>query len=384
MKKISLLLVGLMSLAIHAQLTVTNGYTATQLGNTLAGSNVMVTNASISGIPIQYGKFTFAGAGFPLSDGIILSTGSIFDAPGPNISGGTSTGTGGPGHPLLDQLSGNDTYDAVEFRFDFQVQSDNIQFQYVFASEEYNEFVGSGFNDVFGFFISGPGITGEENLAVVPTTNDPVTINNINNGNYWQFYNDNENGNTNIEYDGYTTVLTAQKTGLIPCSTYTLKLIIADASDPILDAAVFLKANSLIQQNISVQSNTVSANGIALEGCVQASFTFNLDTVYPINTIIPFQVGGNAIEGVDYQNLDSVLIIPAGQTSATIFIDAIADGLPEGIETIDLIYQNSACGSYDTVTLSINDYQLLEFATTATNPSCTGLSDGEILFNISG
>lgn len=373
----------LSSIILQAQLNVTGGYTATQLATALSGPNVTITNASITGIPIQYGQFTYTGVGFPMDEGVVLSTGSIFDMPGPNSSSGTSTGTGGAGNALLTSITGQQTYDAVVLQFDFQVQSDNIEFEYIFASEEYNEFVGS-INDAFGFFISGPGIVGEENIALVPTTTVPVSINNINMGSYWQFYNNNETGNTNIEYDGYTTVMTAQKTGLIPCQTYTLKLIIADAADPILDSGVFLRANSLIQQNVSVQSNTASTNGIALEGCVQASFTFNLDAAYPINTSIPFQVGGTAIEGVDYQNLDASLIIPAGQTSGTIFINAIADGLTEGQESIDLIYQNSTCGTYDTITLYIDDYVPLEFTSTPGPPSCTGDTDGEILFGVTG
>jgi len=367
----------------QSQLAVSNGYTATDLATTLAGSNVTITNASISGMPLQYGQFTYTGVGFPLSDGVVFSTGSIFDVPGPNSSGGTTGGMGGGGNALLTSISGQPTNDAVLLQFDFQVQSDNIEFEYIFASEEYNEFVGS-FNDVFGFFISGPGIVGEENIALVPGTTTPVSINNINLGNYWQYFNNNEGGTTNIEFDGYTTSLKAQKTGLIPCSTYTLKLIIADAGDAAYDSGVFLKANSLIQQNVSVQSNTVSTNGIALEGCVQASFTFNLDAVYAINTVIPFQVGGSAIEGIDFQNLDAELVIPAGQTSGTIFIDAIADGLTEGQESIDLIYQSSACGTYDTITLFINDYVPIQFTSTPGDPSCTGYTDGEILFGVTG
>ena len=68
------------------------------------------------------------------------------------------------------------------FEFDFEVQGDNIEFNFIFMSEEYNEYVNTGFNDVFAFYISGPGIVGQQNLAVVPGTTTPVSINTINNG----------------------------------------------------------------------------------------------------------------------------------------------------------------------------------------------------------
>ena len=140
MKKFNIfLLFNIISVLVYGQLTVQNGFTAQQLGNTLAGSNLSVTNATISGSTIQSGTFQFAGSGFPLSSGVVLSTGSIFDCPGPNTNGGTSTDNGYPGNPLLDAIAGVATYDAVQFKFDFTVQSSSIEFKYIFASEEYNE-----------------------------------------------------------------------------------------------------------------------------------------------------------------------------------------------------------------------------------------------------
>ena len=207
-----------------AQLSVTNGYTAQQLGENLAGSNITITNASVSGDPDQYGQFQFIGPELGLNSGVILSTGDIFDAPGPNSSGSTSTGYGNPGDPLLDNLAGFNTNDAVVLEFDFEVQSSDIEFNFIFMSEEYNEFVNSSFNDVFAFFISGPGIVGEENLAVVPTTTTPVTINTINNGSYWQYYVDNTSGAINIEFDGLTTLMTASKSNLVPCQGLYLEI----------------------------------------------------------------------------------------------------------------------------------------------------------------
>ena len=107
-------------LTTNALLTVQGGFTAQQLGNNLAGNNVNVFNASISGDPDQYGQFDFVGTGLGLNSGVILSTGDIADAIGPNSSGSTSSNMGGPGDADLSALAGFNTNDAVVFEFDFE------------------------------------------------------------------------------------------------------------------------------------------------------------------------------------------------------------------------------------------------------------------------
>lgn len=367
-----------------SQLTVNNGYTATQLGNNLAGSNVQTFNATISGDPNQYGEFQFTGTGLGLNSGVIMSTGDIFDAVGPNSSGSTSSNMGGPGDADLSALAGFNTNDAVVFEFDFEVQSNDIEFNFVFLSEEYNEFVNSSFNDVFAFYISGPGITGMENLAVVPGTTTPVTINTINNGSFWQFYNDNTGGGTNIEFDGFTTLMTASKTGLQQCGIYTLSLRIADGSDSAYDSAVLLQENSLVQSNISASSSTFSSNNTALEGCIDASFTFQLDSIMPYAVNIPIGIGGTALNGVDYALIDTLITIPPGQLSATVIIDAIADGLTEGQEVIELYFTPSPCQPQDTVFLYIDDYTPLEYNIFPTDITCNGANDGTVDLTVTG
>ncbi len=374
----------LFSFQTYAQLTVQSGFTAQQLAENLAGENITITNATITGVTNQHGQFSWSGNGFDLNSGIMLSTGDIVDAIGPNTGTGTSTGFGQPGEPLLDSLSGQTTFDAVVLEFDFEVQSDYIEFQYIFASEEYNEWVGSPYNDAFAFFISGPGIVGEENLAVVPSTSDAITINNINNDSYWQYYVDNASGGTNIEFDGYTIEMTAAKGNLIPCNTYHLKLMIADGSDDILDAAVFLKENSLLQRVLSASLNTPTVDGTALEGCIKASFTFNLDSAASEDILVPIEVSGNATNGVDYAFIDSLFIIPAGQTSASIIVDALADGLPEGQEEVVIAYQPQPCAPWDTVILLIDDAQPIEYQTNGFDLGCAGDTSGQVTLNVTG
>lgn len=387
MKSALLLIAGftLLTLSpVFGQLTVNNGFTAQQLGNNLAGNNVNVFNASITGTADQYGTFQYVGTDLGLNSGVILSTGDIADAIGPNNSGNTSSSLGGPGDADLSALAGFNTNDAVVFEFDFEVQGDEIEFNFVFMSEEYNEFVGTGFNDVFAFYISGPGIVGQENLAVVPGTTTPVTINTINNGSFWQYYNDNDNGTVNIEFDGFTTLMTASKNGLQQCGIYTLSLRIADGSDSAYDSAVLLQENSLVQSNISASSSTFSANNTALEGCIDASFTFQLDSALTTNVQIPIGIGGTATNGVDYAQIDTMITIPAGQLSATIIIDAIADGITEGQEVIELYYTPTPCAPQDTVFLYIDDYTPLEYTVDPTDISCWGAMDGMVDLAVTG
>ena len=133
---------------------------------------------------------------------------------------------------------------------------------YVFGSEEYNEYVGSAFNDIFGFFVNGPKPDGGsyvfENIALVPGTEVPIAINNVNLG--WamagspppgpgvngEYFVDNTSGLT-IQYDGFTTVLEA-KVAVIPGETYHFKLAIADAGDGIYDSGVLLESGSFKSQ----------------------------------------------------------------------------------------------------------------------------------------
>jgi hypothetical protein len=156
----------------------------------------------------------------------------------------TSTNNGLPGDTDLDGLiPGFFTLDATILEFDFETAGGDVFFNYIFASEEYNEFVDSEFNDVFGFFLNGV------NIALIPGTTTPVSINNVNLGVNSAFYNNNDPSDLgtptpfNIEYDGFTTKFTAQALGL-GAGTHRIKLAIADAGDRVLDSAVFIQAGS--------------------------------------------------------------------------------------------------------------------------------------------
>jgi hypothetical protein len=197
------------------------------------------------------------GDGLGLESGVILTTGKVTNAIGPNSCYKTTTVNRRPGDSSLDTLdSGSTTYDASVLEFDFIPQGDTLKFEYVFASEEYPEWVGSKFNDIFAFFLD------DENIAIVPKSSTPVAINTINKWSNSQYYRDNEypspsnvtDYNRNscqpgtstpflTEFDGFTTVLTAVAK-VIPGQKHHMKLAIGDRGDFSLDSAVFIKGKS--------------------------------------------------------------------------------------------------------------------------------------------
>jgi gliding motility-associated-like protein len=243
---------------IFAQLTVNNtGITPQQLANQLAGNGVTISNVVLTGDPSMAGTFTATGSNLGLSSGIMLCTAPATLGIGPNISTSSTVDMFLPGDPALDALSFAPTYDACILEFDFVPQSSFVSFRYVFASEEYPEYVCSIYNDVFAFFINGPGISGTPNIAIIPSSTTPVTINAVNNGtvgtfgsasnpgcilSYSGYYVDNTAGAT-IEFDAFTTVLSAQAI-VVPCQTYHMRLALADAGDGRYDSGVFLEQGS--------------------------------------------------------------------------------------------------------------------------------------------
>jgi hypothetical protein len=220
-----------------------NSLTPELLAQFLVGEGVTISNVQFTGAKAAGGIFNGgAFAGIDIKKGIILSSGNVANAAIPNNSDGTSTSFGTPGDADLDALIPQATRDAVVLEFDFVPQQNQVRFQYVFGSEEYNEFVGGSFNDVFAFFLDG------ENIALIPGTTTPVSVNNVNATTNSNLYNNNDPSNGiptpfGIEFDGFTTVLTAEKviTAGVP---HHIKLVIADAGDTSLDSAVFLAAAS--------------------------------------------------------------------------------------------------------------------------------------------
>lgn len=233
-----------------AQLVVADGISPNILvKNVLSGdAGIEIRNIVYKGYDRSLSLFENGlSAGLGIDKGIILSSGLAVGAKGPNSTGTYTSGAGGAGSALLNKYSGNTTVDAAELQFEFRPQTSQVVFNYIFSSEEYIEWVNKGFSDIFGFFVEGPGITGEQNVALVPNTNLSVSIDNINHLKNPEFFRQNNvPGSVSykfLQHDGQTTKLEA-KLSLIPCEWYTIKLSIADVGDNNWDSWVFIEAQS--------------------------------------------------------------------------------------------------------------------------------------------
>lgn len=212
--------------------------TATDMVNTLLGGGISISNVVYTGANNASGQFSGGTGIIGFENGILLTSGSASNVIGPNNSTAETTSNGLAGNATLNGLvPGYTTHDASILSFDFVPTGSFVQFQYVFSSEEYNEYVNTSFNDVFGFFVNGV------NYALIPGTVTPVAINNVNLGLNSAYYIDNTDGHLNTQMDGLTVVLSmvaAVNAGV----TNSMMIGIADSGDSVLDSAVFLKAGS--------------------------------------------------------------------------------------------------------------------------------------------
>ena len=359
----------------YSQLTISTGNSASYyVQNVLLGGGVVASNITFSGNSNQIGEFSNGNTtdlGF--DRGIVLSSGDVNDIP---QSGGSfaSTDFSGSGDPALNSLAGATTYDAAILEFDFYTESNHVQFRYIFGSEEYPEFVNSGFNDAFAFFVTGPnpggGTYNNYNIALIPGTSTPVTIDNVNSYTNSSYYIDNSSSSY-IVYDGKTVVLVAEL-DIVPCQTYHIKIAIADAGDGIYDSGVFLEASSFIAGQTSWDLE-FSANGInnAIENCVDAYAIFHRE--YTTNdTSFTITLSGTAENGIDYETVNTNIFLPAGQDSVVVVIHPFADNLVEGTETVYLIYE-TGCGFQDSLLITIDDAVEMNSSFSASDQSvCEG------------
>ncbi len=340
----------LASSVAHAQIDVTENYTAAALAQKLAGPGVTILNPVLN-CPVQAnGLFRVITSNIGIDSGIILTTGrAATNGAGIGVNGASfnlaSTRNNGNGDRDLEPLAGQATHDACALEFDVIPQGDTVKFDYVFGSEEYINATCGPYNDAFAFFISGPGIGTTDNMALVPGTNIPVTINSINSGvpgpNYslsgctsmgpgspFTSYFVNNSAGTSITYQGFTTVLQAVHQ-VIPCSTYHLKMVIADGGNYIYDSGVFIRAGSLQANTLSItpvggDSRTSRADAFAVKECAAGSFRIHRPQAKATAETVHYTIAGTAVNGYDYNLIPDSVIIPAGQQEVAITIRGLA------------------------------------------------------------
>jgi gliding motility-associated-like protein len=377
------------SLSAVAQMTISSGVlTPAQYVNNLVGPGITISNVTYTGTPQQIGVFGgTSNIGFP-AGGVVLSSGATTELVGPganvtagqtNVSGITNTMNSTIGDLLtiananslsLGNGSITSTDDGAILEFDFVPVSNVVSFNFVFSSDEYLTWVNSAFNDIFGFFVAGPGISGpysappgfpngSANLAVVPGTTTPITISTIHPGLNSQYYVDNSNGTTHA-MNGFTVPIPIVF-NVICGETYHFKFAVADCQDDYLSTAVFLENSSFTSPPVNLTLETASGSDTIPEACVDANMLFIRSACESLDTlIVDYTVSGTAVDGVDFNIAASPLVMLPGIDTAAINIIPIIDGIPEGTESIIItVSYLDAIGNLQTIsgTLYIDDIQ---------------------------
>jgi gliding motility-associated-like protein len=254
-------------------------------------SNVTVSGGNFASGELSYGFFDANGSSFPFQNGIILSTGKINNAPGPNTSileDGGNMGWDGD-TDLQNALGISNSYNATILEFDFIPLGDQISFDYMLSSEQYLTNPSSNqcnFTDGFAFLLKEVGTTSYQNLAVIPGTSTPVKINTVRgsgticppaNEQYFDAFNG-DNHPTN--FNGQTKILTAQA-NVSPGTQYHIKLVIADEGNYRYDSAIFLGGGSF-NFGVNIGQDRLISNGNPI--CNDEATTTNpfiLDATYP-------------------------------------------------------------------------------------------------------
>ncbi|OEJ98852.1 hypothetical protein A8C32_06600 [Flavivirga aquatica] len=240
-------------------------------------------NSSVNGSASGFSSFAYfekAGSNFPFENGIMLSTGGATSGGNSSISPtlSESSTTWGTDPDLETALGITNTLNATSIEFDIISTSNQFQFNYLLASEEYFGINPCQFSDGFVFLIKETGSTAPyQNIALVPGTSTPVNTNTIHdeifgvceaqNSQYFDGYNV---GDTN--YNGRTSVLRAS-TNITPYVQYHIKLIIADQTDGRSDSAVFIEGNSFKILDLGEDISTCASSAI-LDADLQNQFAF--------------------------------------------------------------------------------------------------------------
>lgn len=300
--------------------------------NVLLGEGVAVSNITYTGGISQLGLLEEGLGTFSVDAGLMLNTDNAlcFDACVDCLGAGNDPdllNVANSVPPLIGQsFNVSSVNDLCVVEFDFEAGGDSISFNYVFGSDEYLTYVNTQYNDIFAFFLSGPGLSGPYaapagfpdgaiNIAEIPDTDGwPITISSVNNVTNPQFYVDNQ-GQTGICTNGYTTTFTAK--AAVQCGeTYHIKLAIADGSDTALESFVVLEAGSFSSGSIDLVADAVSVGGAeSLDEFYQSmvdgignTLSYEGQNDFPLGNWVDWKVDSTSTDDFEWEIADGLSI----------------------------------------------------------------------------
>ena len=445
----------LISIATHAQVNIDQNFTIEEyVNNVLLGDGVTASNITLIGDPIQLAKMTDESGNFSVAEGLVLSCGDpnrLSDCGddqdptglGINFNDADLLEVANSVPPLIGQgFVVGGVNDGCVLEFDFEAGGDSISFNYVFGSDEYLGYVNTLYNDIFAFFLSGPGIVGPYdspagfpdgavNIAQVPDSDPvlPITISSVNNVTNPEYYIDNPN-EEGICINGYTTTFTASAE--VQCGeTYHIKLAIADGTDTFLESIVVLEAGSFASSGLDLNANAVplAADGledivpyeesvglpevfnypngesfpydawnadnnvpiqldgqsfvvdaVVIEGCNDAQFTvIRPELGSDVQDTLYLDLAGSALLGDDFSDTFNEVVMAPNQTERSVTLGVKDDGVEEGVEFVEISFEYvNGCG--ETIVTS-SRVAILDPIPVVANPSPVGClqSDGQQL-----
>ena len=441
-----------LSLQMTGQVTITQPYTTAEeyVQEILLGEGVTATNITYTGSLAQLGLLENGSGVFSVESGLMLNTddatceGFCGDCLGGSVPDQDLLDVANSVPPLIGQsFTVSSVNDVCILEFDFEAGGDSIAFNYVFGSDEYLTYVNTTYNDIFAFFLSGPGITGPYaspagfpdgaiNIAQVPESDPllPVTISSVNNVTNSDYYIDNP-AQEGICTNGYTTTFTAA--AAVQCGeTYHIKLAIADGSDTALESFVVLESGSFSSNAVNLEADAVpfsagglqnlvpyeesvglpsvfnypngesfpfgewSANNetivtvdgqetvidaVIIEGCNDARFTvIRPEVEADLLDTLYLGLAGSAILGLDYSDTFDEVIMTPGQTESEITLGVVDDGANEGVEFVEITYEYiNGCGELITTTSKVVILDPIPVEATPSDVDCQNLDGTQVL-----
>lgn len=301
-----------------AELPINTDVTAQEMAETIFGDDIEIGEVSFSGDPTQSGVYSDGlntSFGFAPSDsGLILSTGqaqSVTNSTGEaNQANNTTTDTAGgiDGDEDFDAAAGQDTFDAAFLEAEFTPEGDTLTMQFVFSSEEYPEFVNSGFNDTIGVWVNGEQIE-------ISVGEGQTSVDAVNAGQNANLFVDNTDDDFNTEMDGFTLTLSL-KAPVNAGEVNTLKIGIADAGDSLYDSNLLIAANS-------VQSSVIALDDEFTQVANKAKVLNLLENDQPSGELTITHINGEEVFAGDTVQLPSGELITLNDDGT---VTALTDG----------------------------------------------------------